>query len=93
MTGPELDRPTPDGAESHQLTVAITAIGEDGAGPWRVVATCTCLGFGRTAVCTSRPVAEYGRLIASDYHGEHVGRCRRGLELPQGRPGWLDPLP
>lgn len=77
--------------ETHQLTVSVAALGS--AGPWRVVATCTCLGFARTAVCASQPVAEYGRLIASDYHGEHVGRCRRGLEIPEQRPAWLDPLP
>lgn len=71
----------------HQLTSEVRALGS--AGPWRIVATCSCLGFARRADCASRPVAEYGRLMAADFHAMHVARVRRGLDVPEERPSWL----
>lgn len=75
----------------HALTTTVLQLPDDTG--WRIVATCSCLGFGRKSITPiSRPAAEYGRLIAADYHREHVARVRAGLEIPQPRPPWLPPL-
>lgn len=75
----------------HALTTTVLQL-PDSAG-WRIVATCSCLGFGRKSVTpVSRDAAEFGRFIAADYHADHVLAVRCGRELPETRPAWLPPL-
>lgn len=77
----------------HTLTVEIVPVETTtGLKKWLVIATCTCLGFGRQASCTNPIVANHGRALVAEYHAEHVLRCRAGAEVPEERPSWLPVL-
>lgn len=79
----------PATGDSHTLTVESVELPRGG---WRLVATCSCLNWARSAVVSTMPVAEVGHLMIADQHSGHLARVAAGMAVIQSRPSWLPPL-
>lgn len=72
----------------HELTVEITPDPHDPS-LWRLVATCTCLGFAVTSSASVRAACEAAVPHIDRAHLVHMHRVASGTHHVEDRPEWL----